>query len=522
LAQDHAISTSAARSESSDGFNLRRKAGTVAAFLVALALVIFAGNRLDGQIQSSQQAAAWVVHSGRVKVALYALTASVLDADNAVRAYALRQQPSSLNNYHLEMDEAFRQLTELQGLTADNPLQQARLLTLRPMVEENFAALAHALAIFPTDPVAAGSMLMGPLQERSEQIRGLVSQMNVEEERLLALRNSSNAAQMLQAVILARWMAAAGILLMTAAFVWVLRVMYLRGVAERRARAAAIALEERQRQLMVALEERDLAEAVKAQRERQMLRHQGMGPVERLAAGLAHVFNNALTVIIGQAELILLSEKEGTAARSLAAIIDSAESAAKLTRQFQSFGQQQYLQPEELDLNIVLEALRKLVGPTIMGGVVVELVPCSDVLLISIDPHQLLTALTAAVENSLEAMPDGGTLTISINRRVVDDSEALRIGLDPGPYARVSICDTGKGMSEETMEHAFQPFFTTKNLSEGAGLGLSMLYGFARQSGGSVSLASRLGAGTDVSVYLPMFEHGASRSAAQHSTGKAA
>jgi signal transduction histidine kinase len=192
-----------------------------------------------------------------------------------------------------------------------------------------------------------------------------------------------------------------------------------------------------------------------------------------------------------------------------------------LTRQFQSFGQQQYLQPEDLDLNIVLEALRKLVGPTIMGGVVVELIPSPDVLLISIDPHQLLTGLTAVVENSLEAMPDGGTLEISINRRVVDDAEALRMSLDPGSYARISIRDTGKGMSEETMEHAFQPFFTTKNLSEGAGLGLSMLYGFARQSGGSVSLASRLGAGTDVSIYLPVFEHRASGNA-QHSTGKAA
>jgi signal transduction histidine kinase len=233
------------------------------------------------------------------------------------------------------------------------------------------------------------------------------------------------------------------------------------------------------------------------------------------------VFNNALTVIIGQAELIQLSEKDGSAARSLAAIIDSAESAAKLTRQFQSYGQQQYLLPEELDLNIVLEALGKLVGPTIMGGVVVELIPCRDVLPISIDPHQLLTALTAAVENSLEAMPNGGTLTISINRRVVDDAEALRMSLDPGPYARVSIHDTGKGMSEETIEHAFQPFFTTKNLSEGAGLGLSMLYGFVRQSGGSVSLESRLGVGTDLSIDLPMFEYGAS-SSDHHSTGKAA
>jgi signal transduction histidine kinase len=156
-----------------------------------------------------------------------------------------------------------------------------------------------------------------------------------------------------------------------------------------------------------------------------------------------------------------------------------------------------------------------------MGGVVVDLIPSPDVLLISIDPHQLLTALTAAVENSLEAMPDGGTLEISINRRIVDDAEALRMSLDPGPYAGISIRDTGKGMSEETMEHAFQPFFTTKNLSEGAGLGLSMLYGFARQSGGSVSLASRLGAGTDVSIYLPIFDRGA-LSSAQHSTGKAA
>jgi signal transduction histidine kinase len=521
LAQDHAIDSSAVRQEPSYGFNLRQRAGTIAAFLVAVGLVIFAGNRLDGQIQSSEQAAGWVVHTGRVKVALYALTASLLDADNAVRAYALRQQPSSLNNYHLEMDEAFRQLAELRALTADNPLQQARLLILRPMVEENFATLAHALAIFPADPVGAGSMLMGPLQERSEKIRDLIEQMDVEEERLLASRSSSNAAQMQQAVFLARWMAAAGILLMTSAFVWILRILHLRGVAERRARAAAIEIEERQRQLIVALEERDSAEAVKAQRERQMLRHQGTGPVERLAAGLAHVFNNALTVIIGQAELIQLSDKEGKAGRSLAAIIDSAESAAKLTRQFQSFGQQQYLTPEKLDLNIVLEALSKLVGPTIMGGVVVELIPRPDVLLVSIDPHQLLTALTAAVENSIEAMPHGGTLTISIDRRIVGDAEALRMNLDPGPYAWVSIRDTGKGMSEETMEHAFQPFFTTKNLSEGAGLGLSMLYGFARQSGGSVSLASQLGAGTDVSIYLPVFGHRAS-SSAQHSTGKAA
>jgi signal transduction histidine kinase len=277
----------------------------------------------------------------------------------------------------------------------------------------------------------------------------------------------------------------------------------------------ALELEGRQRQLLVALEQRDSAEAAKAQRERQMLQQQGMAAVERLAAGLAHVFNNALTVIIGQAELMQLSEKEGQAAGSLSAIIDSAETAAKLTQQFQTFGRQQYLQPEELDLNVVLEALKKLVGPTIMGGVVVELNPYPDALPVSIDPHQLLTALTAAVENSLEAMPDGGTLTIGTGQQSVDEAEALRIGMEPGQYATVSIQDTGKGMSEEALERAFQPFYTTKNLSEGAGLGLSTLHGFAKQSGGGVSLASRLGAGTVLCVYLPILARSVSSSTTQ-------
>ena len=237
---------------------------------------------------------------------------------------------------------------------------------------------------------------------------------------------------------------------------------------------------------------------------------QKMEAVGQLTGGLAHDFNNLLTGITGSLELLEARVAKGRLNdldRYLAAAQGAAKRAAALTHRLLAFSRRQTLDPKPTDVNRLatdmVELLRRTVGPEIA----VKLVQASDLWLTLIDPPQLENALLNLCINARDALPGGGHVTVETANQWLDERAASEHGISPGQYLSVCVTDDGVGMTPEVAARAFDPFFTTKPLGQGTGLGLSMIYGFVRQSGGQVRIASAPGRGTTVSLYLPRY-HG--------------
>jgi CheY-like chemotaxis protein len=235
------------------------------------------------------------------------------------------------------------------------------------------------------------------------------------------------------------------------------------------------------------------------------LRHsQKMEAVGRLAGGIAHDFNNLLTAIVGYAELIALRTAEDTTRDEAGLIRKAGEQAADLTRQLLAFSRKQILQPRVLDLNELVRDMQKLLRRVI--GEKIELQFDSELpeARVSADPTQLEQVLLNLAVNARDAMPRGGLLTMHITEAVVDEAHADGArNLPPGRYIALAVRDTGCGMDEDTQTQIFEPFFTTKGPGKGTGLGLATVYGIVSQSGGAITVESRLKEGTTFTVYLP-------------------
>lgn len=236
--------------------------------------------------------------------------------------------------------------------------------------------------------------------------------------------------------------------------------------------------------------------------EHRLQQAQKMEAVGQLSGGLAHDINNILAVIVGNAELLAEASERDVA--ELESILRSAERGAELTQQLLAFSRQQTLKPQAVDLEKLVEDTTKLFGRTLGADVELRLVQAPDLWLAWVDPGQLQSGLLNLAINARAAMPDGGRLTISLRNAPSDSVRGtVNPGLAPGDYTVIEVADTGVGMSARVLAHAFEPFFSTKDVGEGSGLGLSMVYGFVRQSGGYVSLDSTEGQGTTVTIQLP-------------------
>jgi PAS domain S-box-containing protein len=239
--------------------------------------------------------------------------------------------------------------------------------------------------------------------------------------------------------------------------------------------------------------------------EADLLQAQKMESIGRLAGGVAHDFNNLLVVIAGSAELALDTlPPDSPAQPDLRAIVHAADRAADLTRRLLAFARRQVQQPQTLNLNAVLgvseRLLRRLIGEDIM--MIIQ--PAEQLWSIRADPSQIEQVVTNLVINARDAMPGGGRLVLSTANAIVGAPTAgAQLSLAPGAYVRLSVADTGTGMSDEVVRHAFEPFFTTKAIGRGTGLGLATCYGIVRQSGGDILIESVPGNGTAVHIYLP-------------------
>ena len=241
------------------------------------------------------------------------------------------------------------------------------------------------------------------------------------------------------------------------------------------------------------------------QLEEQLREGQKMHAIGQLAGGVAHDFNNLLTVVKGQVEMILLRLRDGDPLRyQLEEVAKAADRASVLTRQLLAFSRRQVLDSKVLDLNAVIAAVTQMLARLIGENIELTFVPGSELGHVNADPGQIERVLMNLVVNSRDAMPQGGQLTIETHNAQFDAAYACRHAIvKPGDYVALIVSDTGHGMDAETQSHMFEPFFTTKSPGEGTGLGLSMVYGVVKQSGGYICAYSEPGRGATFKIYLP-------------------
>ena len=248
---------------------------------------------------------------------------------------------------------------------------------------------------------------------------------------------------------------------------------------------------------------RDVTERM--QLEARLRQAQKLEAVGQLTGGIAHDFNNLLTVILGNSEILVDALEDREDLRGLAGMIaTTAERGAQLTSRLLAFARRQPLQPQRVNINTLIADMEPLLNRAIGGNIAVKVEPAHDLWTAEVDVSQLEAAVLNLALNARDAMPNGGTLTIQTANVVLDGNfPMLAETLQPGQYVVLKVSDTGTGMPPEVVERAFEPFFTTKDVGKGSGLGLSMVFGFVKQSGGHTSLISEPGQGTEVLLHFP-------------------
>ena len=240
--------------------------------------------------------------------------------------------------------------------------------------------------------------------------------------------------------------------------------------------------------------------------EEQLRQAQKMEAVGQLTGGLAHDFNNLLASISGALQLMVKRMEKGQYSeleRYIEVARGATHRAAALTHRLLAFSRRQTLDPKPTDARALVEGMEEIISRSIGPQILMALSPDTGPLPVLVDAHQLENALLNLCINARDAMPEGGELRIETSTKAVAESNASAWNVPAGDYVVIQVSDTGAGMPPDIVERVFEPFFTTKPLGVGTGLGLSMVYGFAKQSGGLVRIHSKVGVGTSVSIYLP-------------------
>jgi signal transduction histidine kinase len=276
---------------------------------------------------------------------------------------------------------------------------------------------------------------------------------------------------------------------------------------ERRVELRTAELAAANRQLAEQIAEREKAEAA-------LRRAQRLEAVGQLTSGVAHDFNNLLTVVLGNIRQLQKTLIEPAVTRRLAMMAEAAERGAKLTAQMLAFSRQQKLDSRAVDLNETVERMRDLLQSTMGGSVRIETRLQDGLWPALIDPTQIELVILNLAINARDAMEVGGMVTVQTANVSLGAPERAEEP-PPGDYVMVCVADNGPGMSEEVLAKAFEPFFTTKPVGKGSGLGLSQVYGLAKQSGGGVRIDNRPGEGASIKVYLPRAGHAPARPAVE-------
>ncbi len=435
-----------------------------------------------------ESATNWVRHSMGVQSSLGHIQLLLANAENGQRGFILTGEPQYLAPYQNAVASLPTELDLLASQTADNEKQQAMLAHLGPLLRERLEVLSASVALMgmKKTPEAVELVRSGRGLTLMKQIRAILDQMDVEESRLL----ESRVATAETITTLAR-----GLLIGSAVMIFVFGMLLVPDGLRR------IREIENTNHLL----QREISEHHAAQTQVRQL--QKMEAVGQLTGGIAHDFNNMLAIIIGSLDLArrrLTGEEHPKLTSALENAMAGAQRAATLTARLLAFSRRQPLEPKVLDANKLVggmsEMLRRSIGETIR----VETVLSGGLWTINADPAQIENAILNLAVNARDAMPAGGRLTIETGNAELDDRYArTHEEVTAGQYVMISITDTGTGMTQAVMDRAFEPFFTTKEVGQGTGLGLSQVFGFAKQSLGHIKIYSEIGAGTVIKLYLP-------------------
>jgi signal transduction histidine kinase/CheY-like chemotaxis protein len=458
-------------------------AGFVALAVVVLATIWFSEREAD--------AAGLVRHTLQVENQLSAVHASLLEAEASQRGYLLTGHEDFLVPYGRATNALPAELSELERLSSDNPRQVANLRRLRAAIELRRVLLSENLdmrrrgVVLPPERLERGRVLM-------DSTATIVADMRAAEERLMARRSVQLDDQ--RRALRAALVGAALTVLALGAFAF--------GDARRRL-AAALRMRD---ELALANDHLRAEGESRAAAEAQVRQVQKMQAIGQLTGGIAHDFNNMLAIIIGSLDLAKrrLHTDLARAEAGIDSALDGAERAAQLTARLLAFSRLQPLEPRVLDVNKLVSGMSELLRRTIGEQLRVETVLAGGLWRTQVDPAQLENALVNLCVNARDAMPDGGKLTIETTNTHLDDAYATaHADVEAGQYVMISVTDTGAGMPPDVVERAFDPFYTTKGVGRGTGLGLSQVHGFVKQSRGHVKIYSEPGVGTTIKIYLP-------------------
>ncbi|PZU11684.1 ATP-binding protein [Sphingomonas sp.] len=417
--------------------------------------------------------------------------------------------------FYDEWQTAGTKLSRLRSLMRDDPPQLARLDALQALYDKRGDELRDAATRLNYKQNSAALSIFGHAGRSDDvlDIALLLRQIIDSERVLLDERDSQALASSYRSNLMTKMMSAVGAVLMLSAIAagWMLvtalnerRIANEETLAELdRAMALERAVAQRTEELSTA-NRRLLAEAATREEAEAKLRQvQKMEAVGQLTGGIAHDFNNMLAVVIGGLELARkrVTEQAAEASRHIESAMDGATRAATLTRRLLTFARAEPLMPQAIDAGRLIHGMQDLIDRTIGERIEVRMAAEPKLWPVWIDPFQLENAILNLCVNARDAMGGAGILDMSAtNERLADGAIGV---LGKGDYVRIAVTDNGKGMSQAVLDRVFEPFFTTKPVGEGTGLGLSQIFGFARQSGGDVILRSREGEGTTVSLYLP-------------------
>ncbi len=487
-------------------------AGALVATLILLAMVVLVAM----SNQTRDRALAGERHAYDVNLLSRAVDASISRAEAGLGRFVLDEEVKTSGNiYYSHWRLAGQQIRQLERLVRSDPAQRKRVQELDRLYQmrgEEFAAAARA-TVAKQGSGGTGYFYQAAQSEVGSDLSAKLAEIAAAERTLLRQRMEQTQFFSAEADRLTDYLSWLGVLVgLGAIFLGLVSVQAVRQFAyakkladteTERAEGLEEAVAERTRELIEAnkalkaeAEEREAAEA-------QLRQVQKMEAVGQLTGGIAHDFNNMLAVVVGGIDLARrrLNGPKREVLNHLNTAMEGATRAAALTRRLLSFARSEPLLPERVDSSELVSGMSDLLDRTLGERVHVEVDLAPDVWPIYVDPHQLENAIVNLAVNARDAMEGEGLMRITASNIVLAANEVGDIRA--GEYVRISVTDTGCGMTPEVMERAFEPFFTTKPVGKGTGLGLSQIFGFAHESGGEVGIESQIGKGTTVSVYLP-------------------
>jgi signal transduction histidine kinase len=487
-------------------------AGALVATLILLAMVVLVAM----SNQTRDRALAGERHAYDVNLLSRAVDASISRAEAGLGRFVLDEEVKTSGNISYSQRRlAGQQIRQLERLVRSDPAQRKRVQELDRLYQmrgEEFAAAARA-TVAKQGSGGTGYFYQAAQSEVGPDLSANLAEIAAAERTLLRQRMEQTQFFSAEADRLTDYLSWLGVLVgLGAIFLGLVSVQAVRQFAyakkladteTERAEGLEEAVAERTRELIEAnkalkaeAEEREAAEA-------QLRQVQKMEAVGQLTGGIAHDFNNMLAVVVGGIDLARrrLNGPKREVLNHLNNAMEGATRAAALTRRLLSFARSEPLLPERVDSSELVSGMSDLLDRTLGERVHVEVDLAPDVWPIYVDPHQLENAIVNLAVNARDAMEGEGLMRITASNIVLAANEVGDIRA--GEYVRISVTDTGCGMTPEVMERAFEPFFTTKPVGKGTGLGLSQIFGFAHESGGEVGIESQIGKGTTVSVYLP-------------------